>query len=146
MDRGAGMREAGPTSADAALVEAVGVAPAALYQFRLSPSGAYALPFVSPDFAARYDFEQGKPEEMAARFFSRIHPDDLELVQEAIARSAKSLDMFEVDFRFRDAAGAEFWVEARSKPERTADGGVIWNGIATDITARKAAELALRQR
>src|ERR1035437_5046864 len=81
----------------------------------------------------------------AARFFSRIHPDDLDPMRDAIARSAKSLETFEMDFRFRDAAGAEVWVEARSKPERTADGGVIWNGIATDITARKAAELALRQ-
>jgi hypothetical protein len=56
MDRGAGMREAGPTSANASLVEAVRGAPAALYQFRLSPSGTYVIPFVSPDFAARYDF------------------------------------------------------------------------------------------
>src|SRR5450759_1205813 len=75
MDRGAGMREAGPTSANAALVEAVRGAPAALFQFRLSPSGAYALPFASPDFVARYGIEQGEPEETAARFFSRVHPD-----------------------------------------------------------------------
>ena len=144
MDR-EGMREAGPTSANVALVEAVRGAPAALFQFRLSPSCAYALPFASPDFVARYGIEQGEPEETAARFFSRVHPDDLDPMRDAIARSAKSLETFEMDFRFRDAAGAEVWVEARSKPERTADGGVIWNGIATDITARKAAELALRQ-
>jgi hypothetical protein len=44
--------------------------PAALFQFRLSPSGAYTLPFASPDFVARYGIEQGEPEETAARFFS----------------------------------------------------------------------------
>src|SRR5450830_458243 len=66
-------------------------------------------------------------------------------MRDAIARSAKSLETFEMDFRFRDAAGAEVWVEARSKPERTADGGVMWNGIATDITARRTAEAALRE-
>ena len=75
MDRGAGVREVGPTSSDAALVEAARGAPAALYQFRLSPSGTFGLPFVSPDFAARYLLEQGEPGETAARFFSRIHPD-----------------------------------------------------------------------
>jgi hypothetical protein len=69
MDR-EGMREAGPTSANAALVEAVRGAPAVLFQFRLSPSGAYAFPFASPDFVARYGIEQGEPEETAARFFS----------------------------------------------------------------------------
>jgi hypothetical protein len=51
--------------------------PAALYQFCLFPSGAFSLPFVSPDFAARYGFEQGEPEETAKRFFAGIHPDDL---------------------------------------------------------------------
>lgn len=98
------MSEAGPKSADAALVEAARSAPIALYQFRLSPSGAFGLPFVSPDFAARYAFEQGKPEEKASRFFSRIHPDDLTRVQDAIARSARTLETFECEFRFRGTA------------------------------------------
>lgn len=140
MDRGAGMREAGPTSADAALVEAARSAPAALFKFRLSPSGTYGLPFVSPDFAARYGFEQGEPEETAARFFSRIHPDDLTRVQDAIARLGRTLETFEFEFRFRLPSGEEVWAGARSNPERTADGGVLWNGIATDITERKRAE------
>ena len=144
MDRGAGMLEAGATSGDAALVEAARSAPAALYQFRLLPSGRYGLPFVSPEFATQYAFEQGEPEETAARFFSRVHRDDVSRVQCAIARSARTLDMFEGDFRFLLPSGAEVWVEARSKPERTADGGVLWNGIATDVTARKTAEAALR--
>src|SRR5450759_2468704 len=139
MDRASELREGVSAKAQAALVEAAQGVPAALYQFRLCPSGTYAIPFVSPDFVARYDFELGEPEETAARFFSRIHPDDLDPMREAIARSAKSLETFEMDFRFRDAAGAEVWVEARSNPERTADGGVMWNGIATDITARRTA-------
>ncbi|HEX7616203.1 MAG TPA: PAS domain S-box protein, partial [Thermoanaerobaculia bacterium] len=42
-------------------------------------------------------------------------------------------------------SGAEVWAEARSNPVRAADGGVLWNGIATDITARKKAEAALRE-
>jgi two-component system cell cycle sensor histidine kinase/response regulator CckA len=139
------MPDASPASVDAALVEAARGAPAAFYQFRLSPTGAYSFPFISPDFVARYGVEQGEPEETAARFFSRIHPDDLDPIREAISRSAKSLESFEIDFRFRDVTDAEVWVEARSKPERASDGGVLWNGIVTDITARKNAEAAVRE-
>ena len=90
MDPGVEMREDRPASADAALVEAARGAPAAFYQFRLFPNGTYAMPFASPEFVARYEFEQGAPEEMAVRFFSRIHPDDLTRVNDAIARSARS--------------------------------------------------------
>ena len=132
-------------SADVALVEAARGAPAAFYQFRLSPSGIFAFPFVSPAFVERYGIEVGKPEETAARFLSKVHPDDLDPLREAIARSAKALEPFAMDFRFRDAAGAEVWVEARSNPRRTPDGGVLWNGITTDITARRNAEAALRE-
>ena len=138
------MRENGLTPADATLVEAARGAPAAFYQFRLSPTGAHRFPFVSPDFVARYGVEQGEPVETAARFFSQIHPDDLDPIRAAIARSARTLETFEGEFRFHLPSGAEVWIEARSNPERTADGGVLWNGIATDITERKAAEAALR--
>jgi PAS fold len=78
--------------------------PAALYQFCLFPSGAFSLPFVSPDFAARYGFEQGEPEETAKRFFAGIHPDDLPRINDVIARSARTLETFEGEFRFRGTA------------------------------------------
>ena len=145
MDRASELREGVSAMAQAALVEAAQGVPAALYQFRLSPSGTYAIPFVSPDFVARYDFELGEPEETAARFFSRIHPDDLDPLREAIARSARTLETLEFEFRFRLPTGAEVWAEVRSNPKRTADGGVLWNGIANDVTARKDAEAALRE-
>ncbi|MFI5180679.1 MAG: PAS domain S-box protein [Thermoanaerobaculia bacterium] len=135
-----------PLTDDAALTEAARGAPAAFYTFRLFPSGEYALPFVSPIFAARYGVGQGAPVEMANGFFARIHPDDRGPVREKIARSASTLEPIDVEFRFRHLSGAEVWVETRSYAERAADGGVVWHGIATDITARKAAEADLRHR
>ncbi|HEX7670064.1 MAG TPA: PAS domain S-box protein, partial [Polyangiaceae bacterium] len=134
-----------PASVDAALVDAVRGAPAAFYQFCLSPSGTYAIPLVSPDFAARFEIGPGTPEATAALYFSRIHPEDLPRMNEAIARSARTLETFEGEFRFRLPSGAEIWVDARSNPRPMPDGGVLWNGIATDITSRKRAEEALRE-
>ena len=125
--------------------EATRKAPAAFYQFRLSPSGVPTIPFASPDFVARYGLEVGEPEETAARFFSHIHPDDLAAIKEAIARSARTLETFVSEFRYRLPSEGEGWIEARSRPERLSDGGIKWNGIATDITARKATEAALRE-
>jgi two-component system cell cycle sensor histidine kinase/response regulator CckA len=141
----AGARETGPASADAALVEVARGTPAAFYQFRLSPSGVRSISFASPAFMARFGIEPGDPEEKAALYFSRVHPEDLPSVNDALARSARTLKTFEREFRFRLPSGAEIWVEARSDPRRMPDGGVLWNGIATDITRRKRAEEALRE-
>ncbi len=145
MDRAGGMRVGGSDSADAALVEAARGAPAAFYQFHLSPSGTLSIPFASPVFAARLEVEIGEPEETAARVFSRIHPDDVRQVQAAITRSAGTLEPFEADFRLSLPSAGEAWLEARSTPVRASDGGVLWNGIVTDVTARKRAEAALRE-
>ncbi len=141
----AGPRGAAAASADAALIEVARGAPAAFYQFLLSPSGAYSISFASPAFIARFGIEPGDPEEKAALYFSRVHPDDVARVKDAIARSARTLETFEGEFRFRLPSGAEIWVEARSNPRSLPDGGVLWNGIATDITSRKRAEEALRE-
>ncbi len=142
MDRAGEVRE---RSADAALVEAARGAPAAFYQFRLSSSGTFAIPFASPDFAARLGIELGAPEETAALFFSRVHPDDLKKITDGIAQSARTLETFESEFRYRHPSGVETWLEARSNPRRMPDGSVAWNGVITDITERRRTEEALRE-
>jgi PAS domain S-box-containing protein len=129
---------------DAILLEVARGAPCAFYQFHLSPSAKMAIPFVSSEFVSRYGIEPGAPEETATLFLSRVHPDDMGRFREAMARSARSLEPFELEFRFLLPPGAEIWAEARSIPVRDAGGGVTWNGIVTDITARKRAEEALR--
>ena len=140
-----GAREGEAASDDAAFAAAARGAPAAFYQFRLSPSGAYEVPFVSPDFVARLGIEPGNPAETAARFLSRVNPDDLLRVNDAIARSARSLETFQAEMRYRLPSGAEIWIEARSNPKMMPDRTLVWNGVITDITARKHAEAALRE-
>ena len=125
-------------------LEAARGAPAALFRLRLSSRGVFSLPFVAPSFMSRYGLDLADPIEAAVRFFSRVHPDDLTSMREAAARSARGLEFIEIEFRFRLPSGAETWVEARAQPERAANGDVVWNGIATDVARRKAAELALR--
>ena len=145
MDRAGDGRANAPASVDAALVEAARGAPAAFYQFRLTPSGAYAIPFASPDFVKRLGIEAGDPEETAARFFSRVLPDDVVGIRDAIARSAQTLEPFVFEFRYIHPEAGETWIEARSNPRRTPDGTLLWDGIITDVTARKRAEAALRE-
>jgi PAS domain S-box-containing protein len=61
------------------------------------------------------------------------------------AASRQTLTDFEMELRMRGSAGQWRWFHVRSRPRRQPDGQVLWDGVATDITARKAAEETIRQ-
>lgn len=63
-----------------------------------------------------------------------------------VERAAAALDTFRIDLPFRAPTGGEpRWSRLSAAPRRLPDGGILWDGIEVDITAAKAAEVALRQ-
>ncbi|MBD3222814.1 PAS domain-containing protein, partial [bacterium] len=78
---------------------------------------------------------------------SRVHPDDMPAVRAQVDASlAESGRDFEAEFRIRHADGHWVWVLSRGRVmTRDAEGRPLaMFGIHADITARKAAEIALR--
>ena len=118
--------------------------PAVLYQFRMTPDGAYNFPYVSNRVMAILGIS---PEDVMTdplKFLSMMHPDDLELFQEGIQKSAESLESFPLTFRcLKD--GEVIWIEARGMPDAKTDGSIHWDGFLIDITKRKRAEEALQE-
>lgn len=76
-----------------------------------------------------------------------IHPDDAaRLLAESIAGEA-SLEVFELEGRYRRADGQWRWLHSTSSPRRDAQGRHIgFIGVAHDVTEAKEAELSLRER
>jgi signal transduction histidine kinase len=73
-----------------------------------------------------------------------VHPDDQEMVRQAVARAVASETMFELEHRVWMADGSLGWTESRAVPVRDEQGKVIeWFGAASDVTARKLSERAL---
>ncbi len=74
-----------------------------------------------------------------------IHPEDRERIYRAALRQASG--DYDVEYRIIRADGCVRWIHDRAFPVRNADGRVYRvAGVATDITERKDAEEALRQR
>ncbi len=73
-----------------------------------------------------------------------IHPDDLARVEQVVAGFVQG-QPFEIEYRIRDARGQWRWLADRSTSRLAAEGEVIIQGIATDITERKQTEEALRE-
>jgi PAS domain S-box-containing protein len=72
-----------------------------------------------------------------------IHPDDLPVVDKAIAKAAKGKP-FDLEYRIRHASGEWIWLHDRSMQLRHESGTLlVIDGLALDITARKRAEETL---
>ncbi len=77
-------------------------------------------------------------------FFSYVHEDDREAVEEAVAAAISGHHDYHVEFRFRHASGVWSWMEGRGRAVYADDGAPrSLYGIGIDITERKSFEQAL---
>lgn len=117
--------------------------PGVVYQFRLYPDGRSAFPYSSEGM---YDMFEVTPEEVrenAGKIYTRLHPEDYNIVMDAINESAQTLKLFHCEFRVILPEQGLRWRYSTAKPERLADGSVLAHGIITDITESKAIEQQL---
>ena len=75
-----------------------------------------------------------------------IHPDDRRLVTETIHVAVRSKGPFELEHQVVRTDGTLGWTFSRAIPLLDTDGAVIeWLGMASDVTVRKQAQVALRE-
>jgi len=74
----------------------------------------------------------------------RVHPDDLPRVQEAWRSLFERQQRFEVECRYERKDGRQVWLLLRSSAIYEKDGQLVADGITSDITERKRADVALR--
>jgi len=105
----------------------------------MTPDGAFSFPYVSDVVEAILGI---RPEDIMkdpSKLLGMVHPEDKEIFQEGIMKSAESLESFPLTFRcLKD--GEVIWIEARGMPTPLKDGGMLWDGFLFDITDRKQME------
>ncbi len=89
-------------------------------------------------------------QQMGTQLLPKItHPDDWEKVVTHLQKflTAKDGDIFDLEFRVRQANGEWCWFYSRETPFNRADDGKVMQilGVSTDITERKQAEIQLQQ-
>jgi PAS domain S-box-containing protein len=124
--------------------------PGMVYQFRLGADGSTSTPYVSSGCFDLYGLE---PELVMAgthSLYAMNHPEDQPRIIQAIAYSAQNLTPFEQEWRIIQPSGTIKWIQSAARPERQADGAILWDGVVIDISdvydelrLRKQAEASL---
>ena len=79
-------------------------------------------------------------------FASVIHPDDREQVERSVMDAVEAGRPYTLEYRIVRRDGGERWVLERGQAQASGDGRSWLDGAIFDITARRAAEQALRER
>jgi len=119
--------------------------PGVIYQYRLFPDGHSSFPYASTGMNEIYEVTPEEVFEDTSCIYERFHPDDFEHVKEAIAESARTLEIFYCEFRVILPIQGLRWRWSQAYPERMSDGGTLWHGIIMDITERKHYEEKLQE-
>ena len=118
--------------------------PGVVFQRVLHPDGRMAYSFVSPPVRHYIGIEAEALMADPGLEFSRLHPDDLVPFREALDAAVRRREGWHLDYRVRDAEGAERWLRNISNVRTMDDGDVIWDGVLLDISEWKRAERALQ--
>jgi PAS domain S-box-containing protein len=128
------------------LAKIVATAPGVICSFRRRSDGSASFPFASPRIRDIYGLEPGDLRASAEPIFELMHPEDAPHVRASIAESARTMTAWADEFRVRNPAKGEIWVEGHSQPARLPDGSIEWYGFIRDVTERHHVEQALRDR
>ena len=115
------------------------------YVFELNETGVPQFTFLSERLLAMIDLRREELLANPSLGLQALHPDDRE---EFRLRNIEAFATSEILFwegRLL-VRGQTRWVTIESIPRRRKEGGAVWEGVLTDITVRKEAELRERER
>lgn len=119
--------------------------PGSVYRRKLHADGTISYSFVGGRIQAMLGFDEGNVAEAASYFSSAMHADDYDDWYAAIVESARTLTKFEHEYRLIVPSGDVVWLRGINGRPHEVEDGVVWDGVAIDITAHKRAQAELRR-
>ncbi len=117
--------------------------PGAIYQFKLDAAGNFSFPYISSDCEEILEYTSDRVMQNSELVISCIHQEDISNFEQVVCKSAQTLQPKHWEGRIVTPSGKTKWIQTASKPEKQADGSIVWDGLMTDISDRKKADQEL---
>lgn len=114
--------------------------PGAIFQRVRSPDGEDRYSYIAGRLLEGHGIDFAAAQHDPAVVFDHIEPSDRSALEQAMLTKQSTLAALDMVVRFRPPEGDQLWLRVISRPHRGADGAVIWDGLALDITREKRAE------
>lgn len=115
-----------------------------VYQYIHAADGTPRFLYISAGVERVHGVTVGDVLRDAGALHRQIDPAQWPALVAAEATSLREMRDFAMELRMQRSDGEWRWLQLRSRPRQRPDGQVVWDGVATDITARRQAEEALR--
>lgn len=134
-----------PGSDEARLQSIASNTPGLVYQFVRQEDGSVFFPYLSKGCYPLLGIEAAQLYSKPSRFLSMILPEDRPSYLATMARSARDMTSWNWEGRIRIETWQDIkWINLRSTPHAVTNLGVKWEGVMTNITQGKLAELEIR--
>ncbi len=124
----------------------VGIAdnvPGVVYQFYAKADGQVGFNFVSQKAFEFFELT-ASPETFFKAFSERVHDDDQARFFSSITEAVATVRAWHFEGRFIKPSGAAIWFAGNAVPHRNGE-TVVFDGVLTDITERRAAEKEVKE-
>jgi PAS domain S-box-containing protein len=116
-----------------------------VYQLIRETDGTRRFVYLSPNVEQIHGVKAEAVLQDASLLYGQIAEQDRELLASEEDNAMKDGRAFNVEVRIRTASGGVRWIHLSSAPMRSPDGRTLWDGIESDITERKDAEVEREQ-
>lgn len=119
--------------------------PGAIFRYLLRPDNSEAILYMSSGCYALWEVEAEAVLADTSVLWQMVDPVDIPALYSSLMESAQTLKPLSLVWQITTPSGRKKWLETSGKPERQANGDVIWDTLIFDVTDRKQAEAAFRE-
>ena len=116
--------------------------PGLFYQYVLHADGSQTVSYIGARCREYLGVEPEEILEDAGVFWRLLEPEDLEQAEEKVARSARTLERYDIEYRVSVPGQGIRWYNDIGQPQRQPNGDIVWDGVMLDVTDRREVELA----
>jgi PAS domain S-box-containing protein len=120
--------------------------PGMVFQLEFADDGSPTFTYVSDGCLALFGTPAAALRQDAQAFFERILPEDLNSFMRSMQTAYRRRGNWNWEGRIRIAGTGDIkWVDLRSRSRLQNDAGICWEGIISNITQNKVADLEIRR-